>query len=159
MAEDEEVGAGAAGDNEPAVHQSPVATDAMRAIVGDHGMRGAQEPADAFASSTANIPVATSAPPPEAQSGVPLAEDRAAGVKPGPVVPPVGGSDLPAQSAPSGSGSERSDGAPMPGSIPDQAHGGGAPGEQAPPAGSQSGVPGNPEHAPDGFEQTGHPAF
>lgn len=32
-------------------------------------------------------PVATSAPDPAAQSGVPLAEDRAAGVEPGPVEP------------------------------------------------------------------------
>lgn len=64
----------------PAPEQSPAATAAQKAITGDHGMAG--QPLSAVDSS-ANTPVATSPPPPSAQPGVPLAEDREAGVEPG----------------------------------------------------------------------------
>lgn len=72
----------------PARDQAPVATDAQDTIVGDPGLRGEQQPQqNEGASGSANTPVRTSPPPPSAQSGVPLPEDRAAGVEPGPAGP------------------------------------------------------------------------
>jgi hypothetical protein len=75
-------------ERNPAVDQAPAATEAQNAIIGDPGLRDEQEPQASVGS--ADIPHRTSAPPPAAQSGVPLPEDRAAGIQPGvkgPVVP------------------------------------------------------------------------
>lgn len=86
----------------PARDQAPVATDAQDTIVGDPGLRGEQQPQqNEGASGSANTPVRTSPPPPSAQSGVPLPEDRAAGVEPGPAGPlGPGGVPMPQQGAP-----------------------------------------------------------
>lgn len=65
----------------PAAEQAPTATERQEAIQGDPGLRE-QDPMAAVDDS-ANTPVRTSAPPPGVQTGVPLAEDRAAGVEPG----------------------------------------------------------------------------
>lgn len=64
-----------------AEEQSPVATARDKAIVGNSGLFE-QQPVPA--QGDPDSPVRTSAPPPQAQSGVPLPEDRAAGVEPGP---------------------------------------------------------------------------
>lgn len=81
-AEEQEQVAGApeASEQSPAPEQSPVASAAQEAITGDHGMT--QEP-QAPGGGAQNTPHATSAPPPEAQPGIPLEADRAAGVQPG----------------------------------------------------------------------------
>lgn len=68
----------------PAEDQSPVATARDKAIVGDSGLFE-QQPQTM--SGDPDTPVRTSAPPAELQSGVPLPEDRAAGVQPGPAGP------------------------------------------------------------------------
>lgn len=75
-AEDAEAAQGAG----PAVDQAPVATERGNAIVGDSGLYE-QQPESGF--NDQDTPVRTSAPPPSLQSGVPLPEDRAAGVQPG----------------------------------------------------------------------------
>jgi hypothetical protein len=68
----------------PAVDQAPVAHEAQNAIIGDPGFRNEQQPLGNEGQPTnVDIPVRTSAPPPSLQSGVPLPEDRAAGVEPG----------------------------------------------------------------------------
>jgi hypothetical protein len=102
-------------ERNPARDQAPVATDRMEAIVGDPGFRE-QQPPVGFAD--ANTPLSSSAPPPAAQSGVPLAEDRAAGVRPGPSGPiPGPGQPVPdAASAPVNDGSEGSTSTPPRGS-------------------------------------------
>lgn len=74
-------------ERNPAVEQSPAATDAQDAIIGDPGLRDEQQPAQGPGSQ--DVPLRTSPPPPEAQSGVPLPEDRQAGVEPGPSGPAV----------------------------------------------------------------------
>lgn len=51
------------------------------------GEQGEQVAADALGGIGQDTPVATSAPSPDRQSGVPLAEDRESGVEPGPVHP------------------------------------------------------------------------
>jgi hypothetical protein len=51
------------------------------------GEQGEQVASDAPGGLDQSTPVATSAPSPDRQSGVPLAEDREAGVEPGPVHP------------------------------------------------------------------------
>lgn len=51
------------------------------------GSQGEQVASDAPNEIGQSTPVATSAPDPAAQSGVPLPEDREAGVEPGPVHP------------------------------------------------------------------------
>lgn len=82
----------------PAVDQAPVAEERQRAIVGDSGMFE-QEPRSPT-SDPANTPHATSAPPAQLQTGVPLPEDRAAGVQPGPAGPlpgPTPGTTAPAE--------------------------------------------------------------
>lgn len=72
----------------PAEDQAPVATAAQEAIIGDQGARREQQPLGVEGTPTSvDQPVRTSAPPAELQSGVPLAEDRAAGVEPGPAGP------------------------------------------------------------------------
>lgn len=68
----------------PDPSHAPVAEEAQEAIIGDPGLRGEQQPLQNEGTpGNVNTPNRTSAPPPEAQSGVPLAEDRAAGVEPG----------------------------------------------------------------------------
>jgi hypothetical protein len=67
----------------PARDQAPVATDAQEAIKGDPGLHEQQPIGNEGSPTAIDRPVATSAPPPSAQSGVPLPEDRAAGVEPG----------------------------------------------------------------------------
>lgn len=62
----------------PAEDQAPVATDNQKAIVGDSGLYE-QEPFDASGNSADQVH-RTSAPPAALQNGVPLPEDRAAGV-------------------------------------------------------------------------------
>lgn len=64
----------------PAVDQSPVASARDAAITGDSGLFE-QQPQPVAADP--NSPHRTSAPPASLQSGVPLAEDRAAGVQAG----------------------------------------------------------------------------
>lgn len=78
--EQDEVTAPPVDPTAPAVEQSPVATAAGKVIVGDSGMYE-QQPVNS--ASNVDTPLRTSAPPAELQSGVPLAEDRAAGVQPG----------------------------------------------------------------------------
>jgi hypothetical protein len=51
------------------------------------GEQGEQVASDAPGGLDQSTPVATSAPSPDSQGGVPLAEDREAGVEPGPVHP------------------------------------------------------------------------
>lgn len=92
-------------ERNPARHQSPAATDAQEAIMGDPGFRE-QQPTSGFGANTANSPFASSAPPPGAQHGVPLAEDRAAGVEPGPKGPIAG----PGQAQPDASDAPDHDG-------------------------------------------------
>lgn len=70
-----------ASEANPAPEQSPVASAAADAIVGEHGLE--QVPVSSLDTGAQDTPVRTSAPPPEAQSGIPLASDRAAGVEPG----------------------------------------------------------------------------
>lgn len=67
-------------ERNPAPEQSPVATEAQRTITGDPGLsRGEQVPQQVEGSPSAvDRPVGTSMPPPGAQSGMPLPEDRAA---------------------------------------------------------------------------------
>lgn len=73
---------GTADQSHPAAAQADAATAMQKVITGEHGME--QVPNSSLRDGiTTNTPVATSAPPPELQSGVPLAEDRAAGVSPG----------------------------------------------------------------------------
>lgn len=83
----ESEGEGAAPDSEernPAREQAPAATDAQDAIIGDPGLRDEQQPlGNEGTPSNADTPHRTSAPPPTGQSGVPLPEDRDAGVQPG----------------------------------------------------------------------------
>lgn len=79
-ASDTSQGAPEASEEAPAPEQSPVASEAQKAITGDHGMT--QEPQSPGGGSQ-DTPHATSAPPPAAQPGVPLEADRAAGVQPG----------------------------------------------------------------------------
>src|SRR5581483_10868932 len=76
-------------ERNPAVDQAPAATAAQDVVVGDPGLRDEQQPVASVGSP--DIPVRTSAPPPSAQSGVPLPEDRAAGVQPGVSGPAVAG--------------------------------------------------------------------
>lgn len=77
-----EAAATEATEQHPAPDQSPVATAAAKAIVGAHGLD--QQPVSSLAGDlAANLPHATSAPPPETQGGVPLAADIEAGVQPG----------------------------------------------------------------------------
>lgn len=71
----------------PAAEQAPVATEAEEAIIGDPGFREQQPRINEGGPQSANQPHASSAPPPSRQSGVPLAEDREAGVEPGPKGP------------------------------------------------------------------------
>lgn len=82
-----EVGADA--ERAPAEDQAPAAHAA--ATVGDPGLHGEQNPVQAEGGpSHVDRALGTSAAPPSAQSGVPLAEDRAAGIEPGqagPVAP------------------------------------------------------------------------
>lgn len=80
-------------ERDPAAEQAPAATEAQDAIIGDQGTRGEQQPDQALGSQ--DTPLRTSPPPPEAQSGVPLPEDRAAGVQPG--EPPAPPEESPAQ--------------------------------------------------------------
>lgn len=63
------------GSSDPAAEQSPVATENQKTITGDPGF-GEQQPRSPLGN--ADAPVASSAPPPGAQSGMPLPEDRAA---------------------------------------------------------------------------------
>lgn len=71
-------------ERSPAHDQAPIASDAQDTIIGDPGLRDEQQPQQTEGAATAvNTPVRTSPPPPSAQSGVPLSEDRAAGVEPG----------------------------------------------------------------------------
>lgn len=78
-------------DHAPAEDQAPAAHAA--ATVGDPGLHGEQQPTQAEGSpSNVDRAVGTSAPPPSAQSGVPLVEDRQAGVEPGPAGPIAPGS-------------------------------------------------------------------
>lgn len=65
-----------ADDGDPSEH-APAATQNEKVIVGDAGL-GEQQPSGGFTSQ--DVPV-VNASPPQAQSGVPLAEDRAAGVQ------------------------------------------------------------------------------
>lgn len=65
----------------PEPEQSPVATERNKAIQGDPGFGEGQAPQSVAAN--ADAPFAQSPPPPAAQSGVPLQEDRDAGVEPG----------------------------------------------------------------------------
>lgn len=81
-------------ERNPARDQAPVASDAQDAVVGDPGLRDEQQPVQNEGTASAvDRPVRTSAPPPSAQSGVPLAEDRAAGVEPGTSGPAVPGGE------------------------------------------------------------------
>lgn len=67
-------------DRSPAHDQSPVASDAQEAIIGDPGVRDESQPVQSEGAPTnVDQPHRTSAPPPEAQSGVPLPEDREPG--------------------------------------------------------------------------------
>jgi hypothetical protein len=60
---------------------APVAEKAQEAIVGDNGLREQQPPpSDTFNPNA----VLQGSQPPQAQSGVPLQEDKAAGVQPNP---------------------------------------------------------------------------
>lgn len=73
--QDEEV------DRSPARDQSPVASDAQDAITGDPGF-GEQVPQTSEGGTSAvDRPVGTSMPSPEAQSGMPLPEERAAAAR------------------------------------------------------------------------------
>lgn len=74
-------------ERNPARDQAPVATDAQEAAVGDPGLHEQQPFGNEGSPTAVDRPVATSAPPPSAQSGVPLPEDRAAGVEPDPDAP------------------------------------------------------------------------
>lgn len=65
----------------PATEQSRIASERQRAIAGDSGLYE-QQPQRSEGDS-ANTPLRTSPLPAELQSGVPLAEDREAGVQPG----------------------------------------------------------------------------
>lgn len=65
---------------------SPDHAPTAQAVMGDPGFR-VNEPGAGFGPVSPDMPFASSAPPPGAQSGVPLAEDRAAGVEPGPSGP------------------------------------------------------------------------
>lgn len=76
-------------ERNPARDQAPVATDAQEAIVGDPGLREQQPFGNEGSPTAVDRAVATSAPPPSAQSGVPLSEDRQAGIEPGPKGPAV----------------------------------------------------------------------
>jgi hypothetical protein len=79
------------GTDQPDPEHAPVAAAAEEVIVGDAGL-GESQPSAGHVSQDTPLVNAT---PPEAQSGVPLAEDRAAGVVADPTVrgtvaPPVG---------------------------------------------------------------------
>jgi hypothetical protein len=65
-------------ERNPAADQSPVATAAQAAIIGDPGFREQQPVVAEGGTQVADRPVGTSMPPPTHQSGMPLAEDRAA---------------------------------------------------------------------------------
>lgn len=65
-------------EHNPAAEQAPVATDRQEAIKGDPGF-GEQQPTSAYADQ--DTPVRTSPPPPAAQSGIPLPEDREAAAR------------------------------------------------------------------------------
>jgi hypothetical protein len=92
-------------ERNPAVEQSPAATAAQDAVVGDPGLRDEQQPVGSVPNP--DTPVRTSAPPPSAQSGVPLPEDRAAGVQPGVSGPAVaGGAGVDEEETPDHDGSE-----------------------------------------------------
>lgn len=84
---------------QPDTSQAPVAAEQEKAIVGDAGL-GESQPSPGMASQDTPLVNATA---PQAQSGVPLPEDRAAGVEPneemrGTVAPP----HSPLGSAPAG---------------------------------------------------------
>lgn len=89
-------------ERNPAADQAPVATEAQDTIIGDPGIRDEQVPQGSVGSQ--DVPVRTSAPPPSAQSGVPLPEDRAAGVEPDREAPQaVEGNPRPDESEPDAS--------------------------------------------------------
>jgi hypothetical protein len=69
-------------NEQPDASHAPAAVANEKAIVGDAGL-GEQQPSNGLASQ--DVPL-VNATPPQAQSGVPLAEDRAAGVEADPEV-------------------------------------------------------------------------
>jgi hypothetical protein len=69
----------AEGERNPAVEQAPIATAHQDTVIGDPGFRDEQAAVASEGQPThVDMPLRTSAPPPEMQSGTPLPEERAA---------------------------------------------------------------------------------
>jgi hypothetical protein len=80
-------------ERNPAREQAPVATDAQEAITGDPGFGEQTAKTSEGGAQSVDTPFGNSMPPPQSQSGMPLAEDRAAverGEQPGPGGQPQG---------------------------------------------------------------------
>ena len=65
-------------ERNPARDQAPVATDAQQAITGDPGLGEQAAKTNEGGAQSVDTPFGNSMPPPQSQSGMPLAEDRAA---------------------------------------------------------------------------------